>query len=146
MSCSETEDWIVFFNPEIEACDWCFNMCDNELCSSKCDFCWNFFPSVVMQYICNFINWNCNLQFMINEFEIEQFSNQSCDKLNQYCWYRRNEERAQGVPRAPPIRSKIVEKGPKWSLFGVMSFMKMPPVSPKFRSKGAELFWAPPIL
>merc|ERR1712189_38803 len=35
MSCSETEDWIVFFNPEIEACDWCFNMCDNELCASK---------------------------------------------------------------------------------------------------------------
>ena len=49
---------------------------------------------------------------------------------DRYDNHRRNEERAQGVPCAPPIRSKI----------GTIS-NKI-----KFRSKGAELFWAPPIL
>ena len=54
--------------------------------------------------------------------------------------HRRNEERGQGVPWAPlirskmgPIRSKIGGKGPKWSLFGVLSSMKIP----------LEFFWAP---
>merc|ERR1711972_12961 len=27
----------LFFNPEQEVCDWCFNMCDK--CASKCPMC-----------------------------------------------------------------------------------------------------------
>ena len=63
--------------------------------------------------------------------------------------HRRNEERGQGVPLAPPIRSKmgpirskIGGKGPKWGHFRCF----YPSRKSKFRSKGAELFWAPPIL
>ena len=33
-------------------------------------------------------------------------------------------------------------KGTKWGPLGVMSFMKIPFVSPSLKSKGAELFWA----
>ena len=47
--------------------------------------------------------------------------------------HRRNEERAQGLPWAPPIRSKkgpirskMWEKRTKMDLFGVSSFMKIP--------------------
>ena len=50
--------------------------------------------------------------------------------------HRGNEERC---PWAPQIGGK----GSKWGLFGVLSFMKIPLVSPKFRSKGAELFCPP---
>ena len=65
--------------------------------------------------------------------------------------HRCNEERAQGVPWAPPIRSKM---GPKRSkigkkdlngtFWGVVDYENSSSKS-KFRSKGAELFWAPPI-
>ena len=63
--------------------------------------------------------------------------------------HRRNEERAQGVPWAPPmrskmgpIRSKIGEKEPKWSGF---VFYENTFSESKFRSKGADLFWHPQI-
>ena len=67
--------------------------------------------------------------------------------------HRRNEERAQGVPWAPPIRSKMgpirskigeirTKIGPFW---GVV-FHENTSCKSKFRSKGAELFWAPQIL
>ena len=56
---------------------------------------------------------------------------------SQPCTHRHNEERAQGVPKATPIsnkmgpiRSKIGGKGPKWGLFWVLSYMKIPLVSP----------------
>ena len=67
--------------------------------------------------------------------------------------HRRNEERDQGVPWAPPIRSKfgtirskIGEKGTKIGSFWGVVFHKKTTSRSKFRSKGAELFWAPPIL
>ena len=56
--------------------------------------------------------------------------------------HRRNEERAQGVPWAPPIRrkmgpirSKWEKKGTKWGLFVALSSMKIPLVSPSFDQK-----------
>ena len=65
--------------------------------------------------------------------------------------HRRNEERAQGVPWAPPIRSKIgqirskiEEKRTKMGHGGV-NFLENTSGKSKFISKGAELFWAPPI-
>ena len=67
--------------------------------------------------------------------------------------HRRNEERAQGVPWAPPmrskmgpIRSKIGEKMTKMEPFWGFVFHENTSSKSKFRSKGAELFWAPPIL
>ena len=35
-------------------------------------------------------------------------------------------------------------KGTKWGPLGVLSFMKIPFVSPSLKSKGAELLWAWP--
>ena len=64
-----------------------------------------------------------------------------------------NEERGQGLSRAPPIRSKmgtimskIGEKRTKMGSFWDVVFHENTAVRLKFRSKGAELFKAPPIL
>jgi len=64
--------------------------------------------------------------------------------------HRRNEERAQGVPLATPIRSKmgpirskIRGKGPEWSLFGGFSYMKIPQVSLSFHQKEQNCFRHP---
>ena len=64
--------------------------------------------------------------------------------------HRRNEERGQGVPWATPIRStlgpimsKIGEKGPKYGVFGVLSFMKIPFVSPSLDQKEQNHFGHP---
>ena len=42
-----------------------------------------------------------------------------------------------------PIRSKIGGKGPKWGLFGVLSFMTIPLVSPSFDQKEQNCFGQP---
>ena len=70
-------------------------------------------------------------------------------KKNSYK-HRRNEERAQGVPWAPPIRSKmgpirskIGEIRTKIGPFWVLSFMKIPLVSPSLDQKEQNCFGHP---
>ena len=67
--------------------------------------------------------------------------------------HRRNKERAQGVPWAPPlrskkgpIRSKIWGKRTKMRSIRGVFFHENTCSKSKFRSKGAELFLAHPIL
>ena len=67
--------------------------------------------------------------------------------------HRRNEERGQGGPWAPPIRSKmgLIKSKMGWRRtkmgpFRGPVFHEKTSGKSKFSSKGAEFSWAPPIL
>ena len=94
----------------------------------------------------NFPSFDKIVGVSVNKCKVEE-TNEKCS-----CPVHRRNERGQRVPWAPPIMNKEQigdnkeqnwgKKGPKWDLFGVLSFMKIPLVI----SKGAELFLTPPIL
>ena len=99
-----------------------------------------------------FTSADCLLQ-VTNRYNVHLLIHSKDVHVHDESIHRRNEERDQGVPWAPPIRSKmgsirskIGDKRTKMGPFWGVVFHENNSSKSKFGSKGAELFWAPPIL